>query len=96
MSKRLAASETFVSDFDARCPCGNHATHLLTLHSMDDCVEGAEKTGFVCNACLAKAYEYAAELERQEAVCLTCGLHIDMQCAIIVSLIPLRRGKDGP
>lgn len=92
--KRLASGNTYVADFDAKCGCGNHATHLLTIHAVDACVDETNMTSFTCNACLSKSYERAAELIEQEAHCLTCGLKIDSQSAIIVSLIPVRQGAE--
>ena len=93
--KRLPATETFVVDFDPKCPCGNHATHLLEMHAIDYCTpEEPTRTQFICNACLAKVYQMTAKLLHPSELnwCSACGLTFDRQCTIIVSLVPVPPG----
>lgn len=94
--KRLPSGDTFVLDFDPKCGCGNHATHLLTMHAVDHCTpERPTVTEFVCNACLTEVYRMAAQLIHPSAEndCTTCHLTFDKQCNIIVSLLPIPREK---
>jgi hypothetical protein len=93
MVKRLAAGDTFVVDFDAECECGNHATHLLTIHAVDYCTaDEPNRTGFVCQACLTRAYALAAKLLHPSTklnFCGSCYLTLDSLSGIIVSLVPI-------
>jgi len=93
MPKRLSTGFTFVLDFEAKCHCGNVATHLVESHAVDDCID-REPTwaALVCNACLTKVYYLVAEMVTKAEACETCGLTFDSQSAIIVSLIPIVPG----
>lgn len=93
--KRLPSGDTFVVDFDAKCNCGNHATHLITSHAIDQCTpEEPTITEFMCNTCLSRLYKLVALLVEENARCNSCLLSFVNQCDIIVSLWPIpKEGK---
>lgn len=99
MKRLILAGETYVVDFDAMCPCGNHATHLLEMHAIDYCTpEEPTRTQFICNACLAKVYAMTAKLLTSgNDFCSSCLLTLGSQCVIIVSLVPIppKVGRDA-
>ncbi len=97
-SKQLRASTTYVADFDPKCPCGNYATHLLSMHAVDYCRPRNQNiVEWKCNTCLEKVYEFAHELVDPAMpgmnYCAICHLRFDNLSDIIVSLWPIPKGK---
>lgn len=95
MRERLASGDTFVVDFDPKCECGNHATHLLTIHAVDHCTpERPTLTAFACQSCLSMVYGMAAKLLNQPVTtrCWTCMMPFDSLSDVVVHLVPVPKG----
>lgn len=89
--KRLASGPTFVTDFNPMCKCGNHATHILTVHAVDYCTEERpEWVKFICKPCIGTEVSRAAEIVAEgEEWCSSCGVPLVSLSDIIVRLISL-------
>ena len=92
--KRLASGPTFVTDFDPMCKCGNHATHILTVHAVDYCTEDRpEWVKFICKPCIGNEVVRAATIVADgEEWCSSCGLILVTLSDIIVRLSPIPEG----
>ena len=91
--RRIAASATMVSDFDALCEhCGELAVAFMEMHNVDYCTEERPTVmALFCKSCLSRNMRIVEELllDGYTSFCGSCGLTIVNLSDMVVRLSPL-------
>lgn len=89
--RRIAASATMVSDFDALCACGKPAVMFLEMHNVDYCTELRRTvSALLCKPCSFRDMARVQELLLDGPdFCSSCGLTFVNLSDMVVRLSPL-------
>lgn len=90
--RRITASKTDVSDFDAKCLCGNCAVAFLEIHALDYCTpDDRTWSGLRCKPCLVRdlARLITILFEDGPLWCSSCDMILVELSDLVVRVQPL-------